>query len=156
MREVDADTPVYWVRTLDAALAADRVGDRFLTRLFGVFGAVGLLLAGAGLFGVLAQVVQARTREIGVRRAIGATGRQVVTAVAGDSARLLLFGLALGIGLGVPWAMLLAQTSLGLDPFDPLIFGSVVALVGLAGAVSVLVPTRCALGIAPSEALRSE
>lgn len=156
VREVDADTPVYWVRTLDAALAADRVGDRFLTRLFGVFGAVGLLLAGAGLFGVLAQVVQARTREIGVRRAIGATGRQVVTAVAGDSARLLLIGLVLGVGLGVPWAMLLAQTSLGLDPFDPLIFGSVVALVALAGAVSVLVPTRRALGIAPSEALRSE
>ncbi|MBL0028074.1 MAG: ABC transporter permease [Rhodanobacteraceae bacterium] len=156
VREVDADTPVYWVRTLDAALAADRVGDRFLTRLFGLFGAVGLLLAGAGLFGVLAQVVQARTREIGVRRAIGATGRQVVTAVAGDSARLLLIGLVLGIGLGVPWAMLLAQTSLGLDPFDPLIFGSVVALVALAGAVSVLVPTRRALGIAPSEALRSE
>lgn len=156
VREVDADTPVYWVRTLDSALAADRVGDRFLTRLFGVFGAVGLLLAGAGLFGVLAQVVHARTREIGVRRAIGANARQVVSAVAGDSVRLVLIGLVLGVGLGVPWAMLLAQTSLGLNPFDPLIFGSVIALVALAGAVSVLVPTRRALGIAPSEALRSE
>jgi predicted permease len=155
-REIDPDTPLYWVRTLDAALAADRVGDRFLTRLFGVFGLVGLLLAGAGLFGVLAQVVQARTREIGVRRAIGATGRQVVSAVAGDSARLVVIGLALGVGLGLPWAMLLAQTSLGLDPFDPLIFGSVIALVAVAGVVSVLVPTRRALGIAPSEALRSE
>lgn len=156
VREVDADTPVYWVRTLESALAADRVGDHFLTRLFGVFGVVGLLLAGAGLFGVLTQVVQARTREIGVRRAIGASGRQVVATVAGDSARLLLIGLVLGIGLAVPWAMLLARTSLGLDPFDPLIFGSVVALVALAGSVSVLVPTRRALGIAPSEALRSE
>jgi ABC-type antimicrobial peptide transport system permease subunit len=100
--------------------------------------------------------VQARTREIGVRRAIGATGRQVVSAVAGDSARLVVIGLALGVGLGLPWAMLLAQTSLGLDPFDPLIFGSVIALVAVAGVVSVLVPTRRALGIAPSEALRSE
>lgn len=155
-REIDPDTPLYWVRTLDAALAADRVGDRFLTLLFGVFGLVGLLLAGAGLFGVLAQVVQARTREIGVRRAIGASGRQVVSVVAGDSARLVLIGLALGLGLGLPWAMLLAQTSLGLDPFDPLIFGSVGALVLLAGVVAVLLPTRRALGIAPSEALRSE
>lgn len=156
VREVDADTPVYWVRTLAAGLAADRVGDRFLTRLFGVFGGIGLLLAGAGLFGVLAQVVQARTREIGVRRAIGANAQQVVSAVAGDSVRLVLIGLLLGMGLGVPWAMLLARTSLGLNPFDPVIFSSVIVIVLLVGVMSVLVPTRRALGIAPSEALRSE
>ncbi|HQW82446.1 MAG TPA: ADOP family duplicated permease [Pseudomonadota bacterium] len=156
VREVNADTPVYWVRSLASALAADRVGDRFLTHLFGVFGIVGLLLAGAGLFGVLAQVVQARTREIGVRRAIGANTAQVVHAVAGNSARLVLWGLLAGIALGVPWAMLLAKTSLGLNPFDPTIFLTVVTLVLVAGAVAVLVPTRRALGIAPSEALRAE
>jgi putative ABC transport system permease protein len=156
MREVDANTPVYWVRTLAQTLAADRVGDRFLTRLFALFGLTGLLLAGAGLFGVLAQVVQARTREIGVRRAIGASQRDVFRLISRDSARLLLAGLAVGLLLGAPWAWTLSRTAVGINPFDPTIFLGVAALVLAAGAIAVILPTRRALGIAPSEALRSE
>lgn len=156
MREVDANTPVYWVRTLAQTLAADRVGDRFLTRLFALFGLTGLLLAGAGLFGVLAQVVQARTREIGVRRAIGADQRQVFRLISADSARPLLSGLVVGLGLAVPWALVLSRSAIGVNPFDPLIFAGVIVLVLGAGAIAVLVPTRRALGIAPSEALRNE
>ena len=156
VRGVDANTPVYWVRTLAQTLAADRVGDRFLTRLFALFGLTGLLLAGAGLFGVLAQVVQARTREIGVRRAIGANQHQVFRLITADSSRLLLIGLAVGMMLAVPWALMLSSTAVGLNAFDPLIYGAVIALVLAAGAIAVVIPTRRALGIAPSEALRSE
>lgn len=156
VREIDADTPVYWVRTLAQTLAADRVGDRFLTQLFGAFGLVGLLLAGVGLFGVLAQVVQARTREIGVRRAIGANQAQVARMITVQSARLLITGLAIGLALGLPWALVLSRTAVELTAFDPVVFGAVAALVLLAGCAAVIVPTRRALGIAPSEALRSE
>jgi predicted permease len=156
MREVDANTPVYWVRTLAQTLATDRVGDRFLTRLFALFGLTGLLLSGAGLFGVLAQVVQARTREIGVRRAIGADQGEVFRLISGDSARLLVLGLVIGLLLAVPWAQMLGNTAIGVNPFDPLIYVAVVVLVLLAGALAVVVPTRRALGIAPSEALRND
>ncbi|MBI2396453.1 MAG: ABC transporter permease [Xanthomonadales bacterium] len=156
VREVDADTPVYWVRTLADALARDRAGDRFLSGLFAIFGAVGLTLAGAGLFGVLAQVVQARTREIGVRRVVGASTRAIVALVTRDSTRLLLAGLVFGAALGLPWAWLLARAAPDLNPFDLTIFAAVAVLVLFACLLAVLFPARRALAIAPAEALRAD
>jgi putative ABC transport system permease protein len=156
VREVDGDTPVYWVRTLERAIVVGRIGHTVLANIFGVFGIVGLVLAGAGLYGVLSFAVAQRTREIGLRRAVGAESRDIVRAVTSRSAWQVGLGLAIGIALGVPWSMVLANEELGVSAFDPLLFGLVIGTMALAAAVSSLVPARRALGVEPMEALRWE
>lgn len=156
VREVNADTPVYWLRTLEQVLRIDGAGDRFLALVFGIFGLVGLLLAAAGLYGVLAQSITRRTREIGVRRAIGAETGQVAWHVAAGASRLVLIGMVLGLGLGVPWAKVLSSSALRIPSFDPLVFVLVAASVLLAAFVAVLVPARRAIRIDPMQALRYE
>lgn len=154
VRAVNADTPVYWVRTLEQVARLDAAGDRFLTLVFGIFGLVGLLLASAGLYGVLAQSVLQRTREIGVRRAIGAPASSIVAHVAGDAGKLVMFGIVLGLGLGVPWAMVLSKNATKMSGFDPLIFSVVGVCVLLSAAFAVLVPLQRAIRIDPMQALR--
>ncbi|HET9485383.1 MAG TPA: FtsX-like permease family protein, partial [Xanthomonadales bacterium] len=156
VREVDADTPVYWVRTHARALEMSRVGPMVLANIFGIFGIVGLVLAGAGLYGVLSFGVAQRTREIGLRRAIGAESSDIVRAITTRSAWQVGLGLAIGLALGVPWSMLLAREELGVAAIDPLIFGSVIATIALAALLSSLVPARRALGVEPIQALRWE
>ncbi len=156
VREVNPDTPVYWVRTLDDVLKLDGVGERFLALVFGIFGLVGLLLAAAGLYGVLAQSITRRTREIGVRRAIGAETGQVARHVAAGAIRLVLIGLVIGLGLGVPWARMLSSSALNMPSFDPLVFFLVAVSVLLAAFFAVLVPARRAIRIDPMQALRYE
>jgi putative ABC transport system permease protein len=156
VREVNPDTPVYWLRTLEQVLKLDGVGDRFLALVFGTFGLVGLLLAAAGLYGVLAQSITRRTREIGVRRAIGAETGQVARHVAAGAARLVAVGMLIGLGLGVPWAKMLSSNALRMPSFDPMVFALVAISVLLAAFVAVLVPARRAIRIDPMQALRYE
>jgi putative ABC transport system permease protein len=156
VRAVNPDTPVYWLRTLEQVLKLDGAGDRFLALVFGIFGLVGLLLAAAGLYGVLAQSITRRTREIGVRRAIGAETGQVARHVAAGAARLVLIGMVVGLGLGVPWARMLSSKAVQLPSFDPLVFALVAISVLLAAFVAVLVPARRAIRIDPMQALRYE
>ncbi len=156
VREVNADTPIYWVRTLEQVLRLDGAGDRFLALVFGVFGMVGLLLSSAGLYGVLAQSVTRRTREIGVRRAIGAEAGQVARHVAAGAARLVIVGMVVGLGLGVPWAKMLSSNALRMPAFDPLVFTLVAISILASASIAVLVPARRAIRIDPMQALRYE
>ncbi len=156
VREVNADTPIYWVRTLEQVLRLDGAGDRFLALVFGIFGLVGLLLSSAGLYGVLAQSVTRRTREIGVRRAIGAETGQVARHVAAGAARLVLIGMVVGLGLGVPWAKMLSSNALRMTSFDPLVFALVAISILASAFIAVLIPARRAIRIDPMQALRYE
>lgn len=156
VRSVNADTPVYWVRTLEDVLRLDGAGDRFLALVFGIFGLVGLLLSAAGLYGVLAQSVTRRTREIGVRRAIGAETGQVARHVAAGAGRLVLVGMVIGLGLGVPWAKVLSSNAINLPWFDPVVFVLVGVSILVSAAIAVMVPARRALRIDPMQALRYE
>lgn len=156
VREVDANTPVYWVLRFDRVLAAAVAGQRILAWIYGLFGASGLLLAAAGLYGVLAQWVEARTREFGVRRAVGASGVRIVRQVAGNAAWLVGIGLAIGAALALPWAAaMMADIGYAGQDIGGVLF-AVLAIIAACAVLAVLVPTRRALGIAPSEALRSE
>lgn len=156
VRSINADTPVYWTRTQARAIEMERIGPSILAHIFGGFGLIGLLLAGAGLYGVLSFHVSQRTQEIGLRRAIGAGTAQIVRAVTARSGWQVALGLLIGCTLGVPWAMLLSSQSLGVQAIDPVVFGSVLLTLVFAALLACWLPTRRALAVPPLQALRME
>jgi hypothetical protein len=153
---VEPQAAVYGVRSQAAAMAEGRVGLTVLSSVFGALGLVALLLAGAGLYGVLAFSVAQRTREIGIRRAIGAGNRAIVREVG----RQLLWQLGLGLGLGLllawPWSALLADPGLHTQAHDLRVFAPVLLIVLLVALVASLVPLLRALRVDPAIALRYE
>lgn len=156
VRSVDADTPVYWVRPLDSVLEKGLVGQRLLAVIFGMFGLSGLVLATAGIYGLLAQTVANRTREIGVRRAIGASGARVMQQVSAGSLGRVGLGLLIGLGLGVPWSRAMTVEADAAWSFDPVLFLAVLVAIVSASALAIWVPARRALAVDPMTALRHD
>jgi putative ABC transport system permease protein len=152
--KVDADLPVYFVRTVDDWIAAQTVPDRLMAKLFVIFAAFGLLLAAGGIYALLAFAVAQRTREIGVRRALGALDAGIVRMVMGQGMRQLVVGLAIGMVLGFALAQVLRNVLFGVGTFDPLTFGVVGIVLALAMLVASVAPTRRALRVEPMQALR--
>jgi predicted permease len=156
MREVDADTPLYWVRDYPAVIDSMTIGERSVARSFATFGVIALILAGAGLYGVLAFAVGQRTREIGVRRALGAPARQVLRNVFGSSLLQLGLGLAIGISAGLLFARLLTGSLQSIRAADPLVVLGALAVFVIAAAAAIVLPARRALRVDPIVALRHE
>ncbi len=156
VQEVDADVPAYWLRTQAEATRLGRAGAVVLTQMFVIVGVLTLILAAAGLYGVLAFSVEQRTREIGIRRAIGADGNGVAGLVFRRVLRQLTLGLAIGIGLALPWSALLADPALNTRAYDPVIFVGVVTLVVVVTACAALAPLFRALRVDPMAALRHD
>jgi predicted permease len=155
MREVEPDTPLYWVRDFDQVLAVATFGENILARIYSVFGIIALLLAAGGLYGVVAYAVGQRTREIGVRRALGASNRRVIDSVLRRSGWQVGIGLAVGLLLGIPFAQMLAGSLEGLE-LEPVIWLVVGLLLAAVALIAALVPARRALRTDPMEALRYE
>lgn len=155
LRAQDPDTPAYWLRTYEEVMHVAMAGERVLTGMFSAFGIVALLLAAAGLYGLIAQLVGQRTREIGVQRALGASSQAVLRNVFGSL--LLQVGVGLGIGmlLAVPFSMLVSAVlpELTLDASSVLLLMLILASVAVLAA---LVPARRALSVDPTIALRCE
>jgi predicted permease len=137
---------------LERALAPSRAG----AQLAGVLGGFALVLATVGMFGVFAYVVEQRTREIGIRMALGALPHQVVGIVLRSSSRALVAGLAVGIGAAVGASRLLESRLFGVSPLDPIAYGAVMLLLAAAAAAATLLPARRAARIDPIRALRHE
>lgn len=156
MRDVDADTPLYWVREYDDVRRSMSIGERSVACSFAAFGAIALLLAGAGLYGVLAFAVGQRTREIGVRRALGARPWPVLRQLFARHAWQLGLGLALGIAAGVPLAQRLVTALPTIAPGGWPVAAVAVVVLGLAALLAVIVPARRALRVDPMTALRHE
>jgi predicted permease len=156
MRGIDPDTPLYWVRTWDEVEVIANFGQHLLARIYAVLGLIGLLLAVGGLYGVVGAQVAERTREIGVRRALGATPRGVLATVLRRSAGYTGVGLALGLALGVPFALALSRSLQGTMAVDPMIWLLVTLLLGATAAVASLIPARRALRVDPMVALRHD
>lgn len=154
MREVDPDTPVYWVRDYPKLVRDMTVGERVVADSFGVFGVVALILAAAGLYGVVAFSVARRTHEIGVRRALGAADRRVAGDVLGRSLLQLGIGVVLGIAAGLPFARLLTRSLSTIEGTNATIVLVVVATMAIAALLAVLAPLRRALRVNPMIALR--
>lgn len=154
--EMDRDLPVYDVGTMDELLAESVGEPRFRTLLLTLFAAVGLLLAAVGIYGVMAYSVSQRTREIGLRMAMGAGRGSVLRQVLGEGLRLTIAGLAIGLAGALALTRSLSSLLFGISPTDPATFAVVaVVLTGVALAGS-YVPARRAALVDPMEALRYE
>ncbi len=156
VRALDADMPVYWVRTQQRAIEMGRIGPVLLTQVFGAIAALGLVLAAAGLYGVVAHAVLARSREIGIRRAIGADAGSVLRLVGGGIGLQLVTGLALGLAIALPWSGVLESESFHTRGGEPLVFMLTLGVIVLAAVAALVGPLRRALRIDPMQALRSE
>ena len=153
---LDPLQPVSAVRTLDDVVSAAMSPRRFNVVVLGLFAGSALLLAGVGLYGVIAYAVTQRTREIGVRLALGAERRGVVAMVLGDSFRLVAMGVALGLGGALVLDRALASLLFQVEPHDAVsLVGASVALVAVALLGSYL-PARRAARVDPTTALRAE
>ena len=153
---LDPDLPVYWLQTLDYWIEFGAWTARVIAINFEIFGVIALVLAAVGMYGVLAYSVAQRTREIGVRRALGAADGRII----GHIARQSLGQLALGIGVGMLLAFGFAQVMRGMlvdvDVADPLTYIVVAMLLGVITAIAAALPTWRALRIDPIVGLRQE
>ncbi|HUQ81570.1 MAG TPA: ABC transporter permease [Gemmatimonadaceae bacterium] len=154
LKAIDPNLALYDVQTMAARLDAQTATGRFLVRLMTAFGALGLLLAAVGVYGVIAYGVAQRTREIGVRVALGASRSAIVRQVVGSGMTPVAMGAA--VGLGGVWGLERFVRSLlyGVKPSDPLILAGTLLLLGLAGLVASWIPARKAASVEPLVALR--
>jgi putative ABC transport system permease protein len=153
---IDKDQPVFDVRTMREVRSLSVGLQQFNSMMIGIFAAVALLLASIGIYGVMSFAVTQRTREIGIRMALGARKTDVLRLVVANGMRLALLGLA--IGLAASWALTRFISSLlfGVEPTDPLTFGAVSVCLLLAAFLACYLPARRATKVDPLEALRYE
>jgi predicted permease len=156
LRGLDPQVAPFNVTTLAAFIGAADFRQRAGSQLLGLFGALGLLLACVGLYGVLSFSVARRTREIGIRMALGSDQRDVFRLVLGQGARLALLGLVLGTGAAALLSGLLRGLLVGLSPWDPAAFLAVTVLLLASSFVACAVPARRATRVDPATALRQE
>jgi predicted permease len=150
------DVPLRNVRTMEELVASRVAQRRFNMLLLGLFGVLGLVIAAVGIYGVMAYLVAQRTREIGVRVALGATRANVIRMVLLNAAALVGAGAFLG-SVGAWYLSATAKAFLfGLEPTDPRAFASALVLLIAAGLIASAIPARRAASVDPMVALRSE
>jgi predicted permease len=154
--KVDPEMPVSAIETMEARLAASLAQPRFRTRLVGVFAAMALLLAGLGVYGVLAHLVRQRAHELAVRQALGATGPDLVGLVLTRGMALVAIGVSVGLAGGAVGARLMRSFLFEVAPTDVLTYGGVTLMLVAAGAVACLVPAGRAVRVAPADALKAD
>ncbi|MGA8037128.1 MAG: ABC transporter permease [Candidatus Acidiferrales bacterium] len=156
VQSIDKDLPLADVRTQTEQIDATMQEERIFATLTAGFGVLALILAGVGMYGLMAYNVARRTNEIGIRMALGAQRRVIGRMVLGETLVLVLVGVA--IGVPVAWAMsrVIASQLFGLSPHDPLTLGFVVVLLFGAGGLAAYVPSRRATHMDPMVALRHE
>jgi putative ABC transport system permease protein len=143
-------------RLADNYLRESLAPTRFAMSLLGAFAAVALLLSAVGLYGVIAYNVNQRTREIGIRVALGAAPRAVTSLVVNDALRLATIGLVVGIAGAVVATRALESLLYGVTPTDPATFIAIATLVSTIAVIASYLPARRALRIDPTQALRAE
>ena len=156
VRAVDPDQPVYGVATMDRLMGDRTASRRFVMILLGLFAAVALALAGLGLYGVVAYVVSQRTREIGIRIALGAQAGRVARMVIGQGATHAAAGLVLGLGCAVAVTRVLSGLLFDVSATDPIVFAAVAAVLISVTLLASWLPSRRAARTDPMIALRSE
>jgi putative ABC transport system permease protein len=156
VRKIDKDLPVTDVETMAGIVDASVAQPRFRTLLLGLFGAIALVLAASGIFGVISYGVSCRTHEIGIRIALGATPGKVLWLILCESAKLLLLGLAFGIPAALGLGRFLSNLLFGVRPADPVTFVGVATLLTLVAVAASYAPTRRAMRVDPMTALRYE
>jgi predicted permease len=156
LRALDPDLPIADVQRLDAFIYSQRWGERIFGSMFGIFGVIALILATVGLYAVTAYSVAQRTREIGVRVALGAQARHVWWLVTRGASWQIGCGLAIGLAGAVFVSRAVPVAITRVDSADPVILAAALALLVAVALIACLIPGRRAMRLNPVEALRSE
>jgi len=153
---LNPDLPIYWPMTLEAAVAEPLWFVRVFGTLFAIFGIVALFLASIGLYAVMSFAVSRRTREVGIRMALGSSPARVLRLIFANGAWQLGLGLVLGLALAAGISRLLDIILFDVEPLDPVVFGAVALTLAVAGSLACLIPARRATRVDPAEAMRSD
>ncbi len=156
IRSLDRELPVTQVRTLEQRLYASVAQPRFRTTLTAIFAALALILASVGIYGVISYSVTQRAHEIGVRVALGARSRDVLTLVVKQGMTLTLIGLGIGLSASIALTHLMKTLLFGVSATDPLTFIVISLLLMVVALLAALVPARRAMKVDPMVALRFE
>jgi putative ABC transport system permease protein len=156
IRSVDKDQPVSDVMPVDDLIASKLAARDLQLKLLGGFAGIALFLAALGLYGLLDYTVVQRTKEIGIRMALGARKQQVLRTVLGEGLSLVLVGIAGGLGVAVIVQRAVASLLYGVQPVDLLTLSVTGIVLLVTGAVACALPAWRAAGIEPIEALRDE
>jgi len=155
VQQIDREQPVYNVRTMKDIIANASSQQRFQSILLNLFGLLALLLVAGGIYGVVSHVVRERTREIGVRMALGAGTWDILKLVVGQGMWQVLLGLIFGMAGSFALTRWLSGSVVGLNPNDPLTFISVALLLTAVGFVACYIPARQATKVDPATVLRN-
>jgi macrolide transport system ATP-binding/permease protein len=155
-QQLDATLPVYDVETLIEHMAISLFPARVAAVLLGSFGLLALLLAAIGIFGVMSYAVTQRTREIGIRMALGAQAGGIFRLVVGESLQLIALGMAVGLACAIAGTRLLSGFLYGLSALDLATFAGVPLLLALVALLACYIPARRAMKVDPLVALRCE
>ena len=153
---LDPTLPLYDVKTLTEHMQIPLFPARMAAAVLGSFGLLALLLAAVGIYGVMSYVVAGRTREIGVRMALGASARDVLKLIVGQGMMLAVIGLGVGLAVAFAAARLLTSLLYGVSPADPLTFATITMLLAAVALLACYIPARRATKVDPMVALRYE
>jgi predicted permease len=153
---VDRNKPITRVATMEQLIRRTAAERRFASVIYGTFAVAALLLAAVGLYGVISGRVAERTREIGIRSALGATRGEIVRSVLSNGLLLTAIGVAIGVAGAFAASRLLQTLLYGISPADPATYVSVIALLGGVAALSCWAPARRAAAVDPAITLRAE
>jgi len=153
---LDGELPVLAVRTLESAVEDSLASRRFSLLLLGIFAATALVLSAVGLYGVTSYAVVQRTREIGIRMALGARQEDVLRLVVGGGARLAAGGIGIGLLLALGLSRVLSGMLYAVSAVDPLTFSAIALLLASVALFASWLPARRAARVDPAEALRAE
>ena len=156
LHQIDPDEATSTFRTMADVVSSSAANDRFNTLLLGAFAAIALLLTAAGIFGVLSYLVTQRTREIGLRMALGAQRTDVLRVIVGHGLRIFLLGLCIGVAGAIVVTRWMSSVLFGVKPTDPLTFVVVALVLGIVAFLASYVPARRAMRVDPIVALRYE
>lgn len=156
VRGLDKDQPVDRIATMERLIERSTGERRFSTLLLGTFALLALVLASLGIYGVMSFMVSQRTQEIGIRLALGAGRRQILSMVFGQGLRLTGAGLAFGFGGCLLLTQLLGHLLFGVKPSDPVVLAAVALLWTTVAGAAVYIPARRAMKVDPMVALRNE
>lgn len=156
VQALDKNLAVSSVETMEGIISDSIAVPRLVLLLFGSFAAVAMLLAGLGIYGVMAYSVTQRTHEIGIRVALGAQARDVLKLVLGQGMKLTILGILFGLAASFALTRLMTDLLFGISPSDPLTFAGIALLLSLVALLACYLPARRAMKVDPMIALRYE
>ena len=156
VRALDPEQPIYDPRTMDGWVERSTAQPKFSLQMLTLFAAAALTLAALGIYGVMAFTVAGRSRELGIRVALGADPRALMRFVIGRGLLLAVAGLALGLGGAVLSGRYLASLLYGVEPLDPLVHAGAAVVLGGVALIACALPARRILRLDPTSALRAE